>query len=78
MYDEIYIAVVAVDIVEKRVFLTRWVYLWLWRTMVCRIRDILVDGVLCDNQPNSAVQVPSKIENVAGSGDIVANDSVSP
>ena len=50
----------------------------LWRTMVCRIRDILVDGVLCDNQPNSAVQVPSKIENVAGSGDIVANDSVSP
>ena len=52
----------------------------LWRTMVCRIRDTcrLADGALCDNQPNSAGQVPSKIENVVESGDIVANDSVSP
>ena len=49
-----------------------------WRTMVCRIRDRLADGVLCDNLPNFAGQVPSKIENVVGSGDIVANDSVSP
>ena len=53
-------------------------FMAIWRTMVCVIHDKLADGVLCGNQPNSAGQVPSKIENVVVLGDILASDTVSP